>query len=304
MSAGYRPFEDGPFRLSMGLLALKPEEWLEIDGDLAADIEEKRRLLTTQRGNVFAELPVSEAAQREVLKLLADHLAADHPQHYRRSGSHLECLTTGETVDLSNPGRPALEAAACMVQEDLCLLHEQDGAYILSAACVCFPSRWKLRDKIGKPLSAIHDPVPGYDAKLARPVDRFFHVLKADKPVWRLNWSIVDDPALYQPTGHGSQGDPSITAATAGEKLWLRVERQTLRRLPVSGDVLFTIRIHRTPLRQVAAAPEQAKRLAQAIEVMPPDYQGYKTILPYREILLTYLNEAATLASHAPQART
>ena len=41
-------------------------------------------------------------------------------------------------------------------------------------------------------MAAIHHAVPGYDEKLAGPSDRYMVGLKAHKPSWRSNWSIVD----------------------------------------------------------------------------------------------------------------
>ena len=43
----------------------------------------------------------------------------------------------------------------------------------------------------------------------------------------------------------------------------LRVERQTLRRLPRSGAIVFTIRVYLTPLAELG--PGEAGRLAAAI---------------------------------------
>jgi hypothetical protein len=43
----------------------------------------------------------------------------------------------------------------------------------------------------------------------------------------------------------------------------LRVERQTLRRLPRSGAVVFTIRVYLTPLKELGRG--EAGRLAAAI---------------------------------------
>jgi len=43
----------------------------------------------------------------------------------------------------------------------------------------------------------------------------------------------------------------------------LRVERQTLRRLPRSGAIVFTIRVYMTPLAELG--PGEAGRLAAAI---------------------------------------
>jgi hypothetical protein len=108
--------------------------------------------------------------------------------------------------------------------------------------------------------------------------------------VERYNWSVVDDPALFQPAGHGRQAhDASITAANAGSALFLRVERQTLSLLPDSGTVLFGIRIHRYPLARIAAVAEVAARLHAAVAALPAEMAAYKSIPPFRAALLGYL---------------
>ena len=67
----------------------------------------------------------------------------------------------------------------------------------------------------------------------------------------------MDDPTLFQPTGKWRTAhDATITEQNAGERLFLRVERQTLRRLPDSGAVLFGIRVHVYPLADAVTTPE------------------------------------------------
>ena len=111
-----------------------------------------------------------------------------------------------------------------------------DTGYTLEAASLCFPSRWRLIDKIGKRMVDIHSPVPDYENKLARPVDRFFDKLDINKPVWRVNWSLTDDPDLYQPIRKTSTDySRNINSKNAGDLIFLRCERQTLRRLPHTG---------------------------------------------------------------------
>ncbi len=134
------------------------------------------------------------------------------------------------------------------MQEDLCIIQTGDDGPRFTAALLCFPSRWRLHEKLGKPLTAVHGPVPFYEQRLATPVDRFMARVKPGHIASRLNWSVMDDPAMYQPGGHGRQAtNAAITPDNAGETLYLRVERQTLRRLPVSEAVLFGIRVHCYP---------------------------------------------------------
>jgi hypothetical protein len=185
-----------------------------------------------------------------------------------------------------------LELAGRLVQEDLCLIHNCDRGPVLTAATLCFPSRWRLDEKIGKPLSAVHEPVPLYADRLAGPVDRFMRHLKPDHIVSRLNWSLLDDPALFQPSGKWRiEAATEITPANAGSRVFLRVERQTLRRLPVSGAVLFGIKVHVYTLERVIDGPERASELAEAVQALPEEIQHYKSILPFKQALLAWLEE-------------
>ena len=134
-------------------------------------------------------------------------------------------------------------------------------------------------------------PVPGFAERLGGAVDRFFASLTVQRPVWRANWSLTDDPALPQPY----RGDPvaGISAENAGQKLWLRVERQTLRRLPRTAAVLFTIRTFVRPLADVAAEPAVAAALAARLREMEPGMAAYKALPRIGEALLGWLDRQA-----------
>ncbi len=289
--APYLPFEGGGFRLAMGLMPLPSAEWIEIDDRFSADLAAKHVLLQARHADVFAALPESHAASVELLALLARHLPQHHPGVFRRAGDHLVNRATAETWDVAQPALHPLDLAGRLVQEDLCLLLSDGGPYRLVAASLCSPARWRLADKIGQPLGAIHDPVPGYGAKLAAPVDRFFALLKPGKLVWRLNWGIVDDPAPFQPVARAAAAP--VTAENAGERLWLRVERQTLQRLLTTGAVVFTIRTHITRLEAAIRSRTSAVELAAALRDMPEDTRRYKQIAPIAPALLAWLDARA-----------
>jgi len=288
----YRPFLDGPWRLAMGLKALDLREWIEVDEHFAGQLAERRRLLDQRREAVLGALPESAAGQAEVLELLLDHLPERFPEHYRRANGELANLVTGERFELAAWREAPLELAGRLVQEDLCLLQRGGSAYRLVAGVLCFPSHWRLADKLGRPLAVIHEPVPGFADGLAVTVDRFFANLQVARPVWRVNWSLVDTPQLFLPPEHRALRK-AIGPERAGEQLWLRVERQTLRRLPRSGDVLFGIRTHLAPLAAVIDGPAAARALAGRVREMPPGMAAYKGIAAIRDALLTYLDGRA-----------
>jgi hypothetical protein len=294
----YRPFLDGPWRLAMGLRALDPAEWIEIDDSFAAELALRRGLLERRHGEVCAALPESLAGQSEVQDLLLDHLPARFPAHYRRADGTIANLGSGERFAVAEWAGTPLELAGRLVQEDLCLLQRGAAGYRLVAAILCFPAHWRLSDKLGHPLDVIHEPVPAFGERLAPTVDRFFTGLQALRPVWRANWSLVDTPERFLPPEHRKAGK-ALDAKRAGETLWLRVERQTLRRLPRSGDVLFGIRTYVEPLAGAVDNAEAAQALAARIEELPEAMARYKGIAPIRAPLLAWL---AARARQGPSA--
>ena len=286
----YLPFLDSPEVLNMGLKALDLHDWIEVNGQFAAQLAERRRLLRERRDEVLAALPGSEAGQREVLGLLLDHLPARFPEIYRRSPGAIENLATGERFPI--PESEKIELAGRLVQEDLCLMSAGENGYRLVAGVLCFPSHWRLLDKLGRPLGEIHEPVPGFAERLGPTVDRFFASIRVERPVWRANWALVDTPELFLAPEH--RGRPAaVSAADAGDRLWLRVERQTLRRLPRSGDVLFTIHTSVVPLAEALRTPAATNALAARVRAMPEDLARYKGIAPIRMPLLAWLERRA-----------
>jgi hypothetical protein len=286
------PFEPGPYRMAMDLVAVPEADWFELDRRYIPEMAERRRLLETAHGDVFAALPVSDAARREALELIVAALVLHHPDWFSRDGTTLRNALTGEVWMIGS--LDPLDLAGRLVQEDLCLIQVGDDGPVFTAASLCFPSRWRLLDKIGKPLEAVHAPVPFYGDRLAAPVDRFMRHLKTGHIACRLNWSLLDDPALFQPGGKWRvDGGSDITVTNAGSRVFLRVERQTLRRLPLTGAVLFGIRVHVYPLARVIDGPERAVALAEAVRALPAEVQHYKSLLPFRAALLGWLADKA-----------
>jgi dimethylamine monooxygenase subunit A len=285
----YLPFEGPAFRLRVGLRPLDPATWLELDERYDADLAEKARLLRHHHHEVVAALPGTHAAAAELLSLVVDNLLAHHPGTVAMDGDDVVNLRTGERLPAG--ALHPVDAAGRLVQEDLVLLAEEAGEHRLVAASLCFPSRWRLADKVGLGMAAIHAPVPGYAEELARPTHGALARLTPERPVWRLNWSLHDDPALYQPQGHGeATPNPAITAANAGTTVWLRVERQTLRRLDGTGAIVFGIRTHQWPLASLAPRPAACAALAAHLRSTPPAFSAYKSLPSLAAPVLAWLD--------------
>lgn len=280
-------FQQHSALLSMGLNKLDLAEWIEPDERLAHQSALKQALWQKEGERVFKALPESRSAQAEVADLLRVHLAEHFPHWYEQSPNGLHCLPMTQSFDWADSATPLLPASWC-VQEDLCILQEEGGDYRLTAASLCAPSYWRLLDKIGKPLDAIHKPVPGFAEQLSGKVNRFFQFIKVDRPVWRANWSVVSDDRLYQPGGE--EATPIEDPERIETSCFLRTERQTLRRLPNTGAVLFTIKVTLEPLSDLSSKPGVLASLADALGQLSEDEKRYKSLHHLEPALTTWLS--------------
>jgi len=286
----FAPYEKGRFQFTLGIKEIGAAEWIDVDRHYAAHMAEKKRLLAERHGDVFAAQPGSLAAQRECLDLLLLDLAAHHADLVSVSPESVVTAWDGVALERAAFAEAPLDLAGRLVQEDLCLMAPHDDGHRLAAASLCFPARWRLADKLGRPMSAIHDPVPGFNERLNRPVERFFTGIVADRLYMRLNWQVNDDPTLFQSTGHGRRTfDPSITAQNVADRLFLRIERQTFRRLPESGALVFGIKTVVDPISAVANRPGLADGLLGSLRTMPEDMRGYKSMAPFADALEAWL---------------
>ncbi|MEM8950074.1 MAG: DUF3445 domain-containing protein [Pseudomonadota bacterium] len=284
--AAYRPFMKSASRHTMAIKALDPKDWLAFGADRESQMLARRQLIDEQPDDVLASLPGSEAGQAELLALLLDYLENHASDLYRFEAGAAVDLTSG--LRLSIDDRPPLEVVGRLVQEDFCLLEKRDGVYVLTSAVLCFPAHWLLSEKIGRPLIDIHEPVPGFAEQLGNPVERLFEKLDPEKPVQRLNWSLVDTDKLFLPPSHRKER-ADIPADRIADRLHLRVERQTLRRLPASRAIAFGIRTYVTPLGQAIETAEAAGALIQRLHELPDPMRAYKNLEDVKPELITFL---------------
>ncbi len=212
---------------------------------------------------VFAVLDDAETEAREVAGAVSAHVGTP-----LRSDLH------------------PLDAAARLVPEDLVLLVERNGQLVFGGGSVCFPNRWDLRSKLGLSMAGVHAPVAQLNEQLEAPIDSFFDRLTPTRSFWRLGWGILDTPDWYTPVDSTAAPRPS---APGPDDHFLRVERETLRRFPVTRCVLFTIRTYVAPIPAVAGDVDVAGRLADAIASLPDDVRSYKDVVSGADALVTRL---------------
>lgn len=233
------PYDVDVSRRLPGTAPLNPADWMITDDAFAEQMAERTRLIETRPDEVIATTAGSEEAQSELLEVVLASL----PNGYDIDHNNV-LRPDGVRVSIDRP-RP-LETLGRLVQCDFCLMQKgpDDHEHILTAAVLCFPASWRLSEKIGRPLGAIHAPVEDYDEHLARRVQRLFDGLQVGRPIWRFNLLRYDDPALFQPR---SELSPRAVS-DKGQAGYLRSERQCLLRLPVTGAVVFSIHTFVVPV--------------------------------------------------------
>lgn len=274
----------GPTRpFTIGLSALDQTRWFEPDADRDRYLTEKRALAATRLDEVFRATDDSLPAQEECLAALTAHLGAHHPQ------------LIAET-DLSGDNLAPLLRAGMLVQDDLVIMMKREVGWSIAAAHLSFPSSWSLSEKFDRPMEEVHEHVPGFQGgtRNAAMINRIFDNLVPGLPAERFNWSINWQEKLFHPeTGRNDAAEP--------DEAVVRVERQTLTKLPVTGAIVFTIRIYLDPVTLFDRHPE-GKRLAQSLadqlEGLSEPQLHYKGLDLQRDRLVARLRRDALSEKH------
>ncbi|KAG6830622.1 hypothetical protein H0H92_015714 [Tricholoma furcatifolium] len=303
----YRPFRAGEYHVTMGIRSMNWDEWIELDDEYEKYHRIRQHRIRTRGAGVIRVLPENPGvvgsgadAAIETVHELAEYLSRRFPTTFsieRHSPEKaalyrgwddlppvksIRILPLDESYELPlhvNDGEDAparaLEIAAFLVQEDLAIMIEDSEVLI----------------------TTIYLQPPDQD-KLQMSMERFFQRLSVDKPVARNNYFFqvvkpasadgmedIDPEELgWAESSHGPEDSfshthpadqptrPTPTASTVR----LRSERQTLRRLPRTGAILFTIRTYLTPIDKLAEEPGVARRLAGALRGWGDDIGEYK----------------------------
>lgn len=236
----------------------------------AALISERHRWLRSETQTYAAMLPSGEPLLEEVTQCARTWhgfvpAGSDEPDATLK-----RCLELGEFW----------EADYLLLQADAA------GAIRLFGGCLCFPSSWRLTDKMGQTLEFIHGPVPGLNLALGQGIHRFLMGLKPGMASLRFNWGLARSPELNH---HPDRKLRRLDMDTPVEEVWLRVEHQALVALPRTGGILFGIRVTSHPFSEIRAHPTLRPRLRRALATMSEAMAHYKGLSTLRSQLVDWL---------------
>lgn len=258
-----------------------------------------RHPMATRRGDLAAYFAPSEN-HAEILRE-RNHWLTESPQVYAaaREEDHdifLEAMATISTqCSLSLPRAkltPILEdviECAKLCEADWVVLRKDERVQIaLCGGAVCFPSGWALREKVGLPLSSIHEIVPQLNSALQPRIEMFLNSLKPGETFERSNWGLAPDAELNH---HPGRNLPRFRENVSLIETWIRLERQLLYRLPQTGAVLFGIHVTVHSLDEVSRIESLATRIAHALRTMPDAVAIYKGVGAARANLIKQLEQ-------------
>ncbi|KAI9710847.1 MAG: hypothetical protein M1828_002019 [Chrysothrix sp. TS-e1954] len=282
----YRPFR-WPYHQTMSLTKLEADWWLEIERDYVARVEQRKQLYEEHKDLVLQYLPGSEYACKELMEHCLQFLCARHPTLFSLNAPHNTVFTNrilGITTDLK-----AMHPLVVMLEnvpEDFAIMQRdpQNGKYYFRAGMICSSLGWSVGSKIGKQLAEVHDPVPDFKEKMEFSMDRFFAKMPTSKPIQRGSWGLEIDCPLFvpnPPTATTPNLDnlreirlPSEELPTS--RIHLRVDWQTLRRLPLSGAIVFNFKAVFTPFERFREEPKIPALCLKAVKEGKPSILDYK----------------------------
>jgi hypothetical protein len=258
---------------------MEPDWWLELENTYAERVVQRQELFEKYGPSVLQTLPGSEIACKELMEMCLQFLCARYPKCFRLNAETMtfENLVLNTTTDL-NATEP-MHVLLQNVPEDFAIMlrNPDTGIYSFRAGVICSSLGWNLGTKIGMKLHEIHAPIPDYKEKMQFSMDRYFAKKPTDKPIQRGSWGLEIDEPLFMPPGDPHEKlrdlqDPTHTV----DRCRLRVDWQTLRRLPLSGAVVFNFKGLFTPVSEFRDEPYIPSLVLKVLR------EGKQSILEYK----------------------
>ncbi|KAJ5179284.1 hypothetical protein N7492_002494 [Penicillium capsulatum] len=284
------------YRVMMDIRKLDAQNWLTLDKNYMEEHRVRDHLLREQKDKVLQCLPESADACQEALEEVSEFLCERFPNMFAKAvhakQEVVENRMTGERFNVAEIARTknlpdALEAAVRLTMEDLSVLmkNEDDEYYLYDflvlvakrASASLFPTGWTVQERIGWTISRLHEPVPLWHQHVANSVSKFLARLTPTSPMERSNYFVeVKRPdedlfeILYRP-GVLCEKDLSNPSP---EEIIIRRERQTFRRLPRTGAIVFGVKTYLTPINQLPM--QELENLAKEMQSWPEYVGEYK----------------------------
>ncbi|MFK7816768.1 MAG: DUF3445 domain-containing protein [Gammaproteobacteria bacterium] len=289
----YYPFNGKRGRLRLGLGPIDVSDWIQYEDDFADRIIEKEKLIKEFGKQVLHSLPNSVAVQKEFLNLLLENIQQYHADRFEVVGDHVFVKSENKRYELIDYESCPLKLASYLSVDDYCLLEQEGEDHKLVAASVCAPTWWNLQEKMGKPLANIHEPVMNLEVKIGRMIRHFLQNLKVTDCYQRSNWFLFasNEYCIFPGSFDFSSEMNGIDQDNIEDRLYLRSERQTFRRLKSTSAIVFGIKVYVEPISIVKNHPAIAEDLLIALNTMDVEQKQGLGVTFVEKPLSDYLNK-------------
>ncbi|EER31948.1 conserved hypothetical protein [Candida tropicalis MYA-3404] len=296
----YRAFKHKYF-VTMGIRGMESDSWIELDNEWEYFHNLKLKRIEERGDKAWHLNALTVTAAWEILEELCNYLPQRYPSMFKYENRIMEILSTGEKFNLNDSSLNPILSAAKLIQDDIIIMVEkEDGAYYLEGGCSTLAGFWRLREKVGLKLDDIHvtSGVPQYEKQLKTGMNKLFRRIEVDSPVVRNNYFIQTDGRLDWSHSIGDEDDGEIgwriaKEATDINEVYFRSERQSLRRLPISGALCFTVRTYFIPIVKLVEEDYVPKRLLDGLLSWTPDIREYKGFHTFEKVLIPFLEQKA-----------
>ncbi|MCJ1433527.1 hypothetical protein MMC27_002890 [Xylographa pallens] len=292
----YRPLR-WTYHQTMSLTKMENDWWLELDSNYKSRIAEREQLFEKYGKMVLDYLPGSELASKELMEMILQFLCARYPQYFSLSNSadegyvfHNAIMETKTVIKSMHP----LHVLLHNVPEDFAIMlrNPEDGFYYFRAGLLCSALGWNVSTKIGLQLKQIHEPIPDYKEKMEFSMDRYFSKLPTSRPIQRGSWGLEVDKPLFMPPGDPHERYRDLQAPDLPlARIHLRVDWQTLRRLPLSGSIIFNFKALFTPVEEFRHEPYIPALLSRILKEGKKNLMEYKSTWHVEHVVLPRLEE-------------
>lgn len=291
--AKYYPFNGVRGRLRLGLSQIERSEWIQYENNYFSRIAEKKNLIQLHGKRVLDAQEGSVAAQQELLELIIAFLHSYKKDYFSITKDKIVSLQNNITYKFSDFAACPLELISYLAVDDYCLLKKDNEDYKLIAASVCAPTWWKLADKMGKPLTAIHTPIANLEQTIGRMIRQFLCNLSVGEYYQRSNWFLFAKPDFCVfPDNFDMYNDFTvITEENIEDHLYLRTERQTFHKLKNTKNIVFGIKVYIEPISIVKQHAAIAEDLLTALETMSAEQKQALGINMIEKSLTKYLQQ-------------
>jgi dimethylamine monooxygenase subunit A len=294
----FRPYRWGAATFQVGLQPINRGDWLIVDDDYASVMRAKRRQLTGAPERFYKTLPGSLAAQRELKRMVVAHLTQSHGKSFSLDNETLVSTIDGHSWNLGDASTEPLWQLSGIVQEDFMLLEGLDGRMTITAASNPYSSSGRLVASVGRDIHWAHEPVPTLTATLGPRIERILQSVHEDAPCARFNWQLTPLGSIFFPHDPHAANNLALKAVSAQLRedpslapslLYMRVERQTLRRLPETRAVAFSIHTYSDPLATLAPDTVSCESLLKLLRSYPLERLQYNEMHTIRDAVIAWL---------------